>query len=269
MKSRAAVPEAFLHFFRRVEGELDWPPARRAVHQELADHLEDHTAALIRKGTPEPEAQERAVSAMGDPVALGEALNKLHSPYWHHVARGLTIIAVCLVLLLTLYNSHSDRHFLDDLAEAFAPPGDPTADAFYYTGAVTPLRTGRAEGHGWLGRYRFSAAGPAALVRETAADKAPFLMVRFPLSTFHWQPWLGKPDPYYTVCQAWDDLGNVYPPTASVETGESACTIDSTGTMMTILYPDPTATSYTVQVAAISGDTATFTVVLDEEVSAP
>ena len=268
--SAPGLPPVFDAFCAQVTGEMRHLPARRSVTAELAAHLEDHAAALVKKGVPEEEAEAQSVAAMGDPVALGQALDKVHSPLWHRVAKGLTICAVCLFLALVVLNNSNVGSYIETLIDHLAPPPNPATEAWYYSGTVTPLRTGGAQGHAWLGDYRYSAAGDAALVRETVEGEDPFLMVRFPLSTFHWQPWLKEPSSYAASCQAWDDLGNVYPLVDYDSNTRNGCMIQGPNDfMMTIFEPDPAATAFTVRLTAANGDTAVFTVTLDKEVTAP
>ena len=58
-------------------------PDRAEVRQELLEHLEDKAADLARvfPDIPEKEAQERALSAMGDPEELKISLARVHRPW--------------------------------------------------------------------------------------------------------------------------------------------------------------------------------------------
>lgn len=71
---------------------------REQVCRELADHLQDHTEALIDRGL-EPEAAEaRAVAEMGDPAEIGKALNKAYSRFWL-ICKRVLIVLFCAALL--------------------------------------------------------------------------------------------------------------------------------------------------------------------------
>lgn len=54
--------------------------AKELVRAEIAAHLEDQEAFYLDYGCEEEEAQLRAVRQMGDPVAVGEALDQIHRP---------------------------------------------------------------------------------------------------------------------------------------------------------------------------------------------
>ena len=70
----------FSQFCDQVVRRVRWFPARGSIAAELRAHLEDHAAALMERGTPEEEATQQAVAAMGDPEALGRQLNRAHPP---------------------------------------------------------------------------------------------------------------------------------------------------------------------------------------------
>ena len=77
-------------------------PDRAAVRQELWEHIEDKTADLMRifPGMTRKEAEERALSGMGDPEALGVELAKIHTPwlgYLWQFSRVLLAAAACLL----------------------------------------------------------------------------------------------------------------------------------------------------------------------------
>ena len=68
--------------------------AREAVRDELLCHIEDQKAAFISEGMEKSEAEEAAVREMGDPVAVGTELDRIHRPRmaWN-----------CIILIGVLY----------------------------------------------------------------------------------------------------------------------------------------------------------------------
>ena len=74
------APTPFTDFCNAVCAQVRFRPDRAAIQAELLDHLQDHADALKERGVPILDAREEAVAAMGDPVELGKALDKLHSP---------------------------------------------------------------------------------------------------------------------------------------------------------------------------------------------
>ena len=68
----------FEDFCQKVCQMLRWKAARGPVSAELTAHLEDHAAALEARGLSPEEAAAQAVTAMGNPYALGHALDQTH-----------------------------------------------------------------------------------------------------------------------------------------------------------------------------------------------
>ena len=58
-------------------------PDRAAVRAELEAHMEDKAADLQRifPGISREEAEERALSEMGDPAEIGKKLARIHKPW--------------------------------------------------------------------------------------------------------------------------------------------------------------------------------------------
>ena len=78
-------PTPFTDFCNAVCAQVRFRPDRAAIQAELLDHLQDHADALKERGVPILDAREEAVAAMGDPVELGKALDKLHSLSLIHI----------------------------------------------------------------------------------------------------------------------------------------------------------------------------------------
>ena len=78
-------------------------PDRRAVRAELEDHIEDKLAGLRRAfpNIPGEEAQERALSAMGDPEELKTELARVHRPWlgWLWQASQWAVVLLMFVSL--------------------------------------------------------------------------------------------------------------------------------------------------------------------------
>ena len=91
----------FAQFCEQVCLMIRWKAARGPVADELAAHLEDHAAALMERGTPEEEAAQQAVAAMGDPEALGRQLNRAHPPL---LCFSVLVTNIILALLLAVFS---------------------------------------------------------------------------------------------------------------------------------------------------------------------
>ena len=262
----------FLDFCAAVTRQLRCRWEAEDVYQELYDHLQDHADALEERGLPPEEAQLQAVAAMGDPVELGRALDRLHSPWpWRIliVCRRCLWAALALVLVLLL------RGLLErDLpsAQLFPTVSLDAAAQDLLLGedwAEEVLRSGSVTGGGRLGDYLLRPQGEAILTHRpdaTFADGSIYpggCRLAFLVETAHWQPWLEDVDVPWYALSATDDLGNAYGPE------DMALTAQSTGgrllgRQVCSLYDvDPAARRFTVVLSA-AGERAAFTVTLEE-----
>ena len=71
---------------------------RKAIRQELEDHLTDHAEALVESGWDAAHATQHALAAMGAPNTIGEELNKAFPLRWFVLSR-LTLAAFLLCCL--------------------------------------------------------------------------------------------------------------------------------------------------------------------------
>ena len=79
--------------------QVRWRKARPGLAAEIRTHLLDQRDACLAQGMDEGVAQGEAVRQMGDPVALGTDLDRVHRPrpQW-----GLLVFALALAMLGTL-----------------------------------------------------------------------------------------------------------------------------------------------------------------------
>ena len=93
-------PETIRDYLDTVTAQIRWKRARAAAVRELETHLEDQRQEFQTEGHPPEEAERLAVEEMGDPVAVGTDLDRLHRPksQW----KMLCLLAVALGLWLVL-----------------------------------------------------------------------------------------------------------------------------------------------------------------------
>ena len=93
-------PETIRDYLDTVAAQIRWKRARAAAVRELEAHLEDQRDEFLAEGHPPAEAERLAVEEMGDPVAVGTDLDRLHRPksQW----KMLCLLAVALGLWLVL-----------------------------------------------------------------------------------------------------------------------------------------------------------------------
>ena len=92
-----------------------WPD-RKSIARELRVHYEDHVRDLLRLGR-DPEAAERALSAMGNAQEVGRALNRVHKPWLGWLWEGSRFLLLVLALLLAwkVWQNDPDTRSLTDL----------------------------------------------------------------------------------------------------------------------------------------------------------
>lgn len=250
-------------FCRTVTEQMRCGWEKEPVAQELSDHIRDHADALMAQGVPQSEAESRAVEAMGDPVALGRALDRLHSPWPWRVLRFCTRCALAALLLAAAawLFTWEDGYVSPDPAEAAIQALREPDEG----GSI--LAHGSVTGGGRVGDYRLSPLGDAVLaynagyVLSDGQRVGEGYELRFPVEITHWQPWLGEFSPDWSYFSAEDDLGNRFGP------GELGFYYLGGETRLRgqralrLFDPDPAAMRFTVTLASGRG-TVTFSVVL-------
>ncbi len=67
-------------FIQKVCGQIGFKAAHKEIQQELEAHIEDNIEHFIAQGLDEKTAVIHATECMGDPIEIGEALDKIHRP---------------------------------------------------------------------------------------------------------------------------------------------------------------------------------------------
>ena len=93
-------PETIRDYLDTVAAQIRWKRARAVAVRELGTHLEDQRNEFQAEGHSPEEAERLAVEEMGDPVAVGTDLDRLHRPksQW----KMLCLLAAALGLWLVL-----------------------------------------------------------------------------------------------------------------------------------------------------------------------
>lgn len=90
-------------YLEQVAGQIRWKRARPVVLWELRQHLEDQRDAFAGQGLA--DAERLAVEEMGDPVAVGLELDRVHRPQSQWSLMVITaLLAVCGGLLRVMLN---------------------------------------------------------------------------------------------------------------------------------------------------------------------
>ena len=247
-------------FCERVTGQLRCKWEAPAVRQELSDHIQDHMDALMVEGMGRDQAEEAAVAAMGDPEALGKALDALHSPWpWRLYHAALTAAILLFGLALCLGLSSLDHPIDLSLPSLRTVPESP-ADRYLRVDGDAVLATGTATGGGDIGPYRLSPHGEALLLSRPNGEGGTATRLAFLVSTFHLQPWLETLDPLGQPCSAVDDLGNRYGPDQVFFLSTGGHLLDFCRVLLR--DPAPAARRFTLTLDTDRGS-VTFTVTLE------
>lgn len=116
-----------------VEQVRFWPD-RAKIAEELAAHYEDHVKDLERIGYDRALAQERALTAMGDPVEVGKAMDKAHRPWlgWLWMVSKWTAVACVFVLTIMILSDGSYwMTRLKNVVEPVQREGDYEPDGYH------------------------------------------------------------------------------------------------------------------------------------------
>ena len=139
-------PETIRDYLDTVTAQIRWKRARAAAVRELETHLEDQRQEFQTEGHPPEEAERLAVEEMGDPVAVGTDLDRLHRPRPQWGMLGILAAALILWLMLRL-NEQWTVYGLD----------------YFPRDAATVLLAAGAAAAVYLGDYTLLAKRPLAL----------------------------------------------------------------------------------------------------------
>ncbi|MGE8207490.1 FtsW/RodA/SpoVE family cell cycle protein [Heyndrickxia sp. NPDC080065] len=95
-------------FLNEVTEQIHSKEAKKYVTDELSYHLNEVKKALMGKGLAEDEAEEKAIEQMGNPLILGQQLNKLHRPKVDWLMVILLTTTLCLGFLPLISLSEMD-----------------------------------------------------------------------------------------------------------------------------------------------------------------
>jgi len=98
------LPSEKIHdYAKSVCAQIRWKKARAVVAEEIENHLVDQRDAYIADGAEEAAATEAAIAQMGDPVAVGTQMDRLHRPRPQWAMLALAAVFVCMGIAHTVY----------------------------------------------------------------------------------------------------------------------------------------------------------------------
>ncbi|KMN92387.1 FtsW/RodA/SpoVE family cell cycle protein [Priestia aryabhattai] len=99
-------------FLEQVKSQIKSKEAKAFVSSELHYHLNEVKAYWLQKGLSEDQAEEKAVNQMGNPVSIGQNLNRIHRPKVDWVTLMLFAAALLLGFLPLLSQGYlNENHF--------------------------------------------------------------------------------------------------------------------------------------------------------------
>ena len=195
--------------------QLYFTPDRKAVRQELLDHLLDRREDFLEQGLSLDEAEAAAVAAMGDPLETGRLLNRVHSPWlgWLCVAAKWTAAALAVVLSIQLLqNGGMTEAWREDIQTVLGRETACQQELWFrshdpdFLEQRVPLETGLSFREG---DYRFTVKH-GFYYEEPWLQDAPIQHFSVCLRVEAAQFWQERPTVLEERLQAEDDLGCVY-----------------------------------------------------------
>lgn len=188
-------------------------PDHPAIRRELMDHIQDRSDELVSRGLSREAADDRTLTAMGDPAEVGVLLDAAHKPllgWLWKVSRWLAFIAI-LVVLWCVFLSGMFGYWDNEVFNSNYL--NPEIDTIHNEVYGEIHRTYYWEGDGkeaYWDRYTFR------IEKAAVWDKGPYDLYGC-LSVKGFLPW--EDYLYLDEAYAMDDLGNYYPNFQSVHSG--------------------------------------------------
>lgn len=99
-------------FLEQVRSQIKSKEAQAFVSAELHHHLNEVKSYWLQKGISEDQAEAQAVTQMGNPISIGQSLNRIHRPKVDWMTLILFVAALLLGFLPLLSQGYmNDNHF--------------------------------------------------------------------------------------------------------------------------------------------------------------
>lgn len=73
-------PRKITEYLEAVRQQIRWKRAQSPVLEEINNHITDQKNAFVSEGLNEEAATDKAITEMGDPIIVGEQLDRAHRP---------------------------------------------------------------------------------------------------------------------------------------------------------------------------------------------
>lgn len=101
-------------FLEHICEQIKYQPIRAEIAQELENHLKESKEQLISEGLTEENAEQKAISQMGNAEEIGKKLNKIHSPKLDWKLLLLTLILIIFGSLVTFTRTHNCINYANE-----------------------------------------------------------------------------------------------------------------------------------------------------------
>ncbi len=102
------IPVQIMDYCNKVCEQIRWKKAKKYVYSEIEQHLIDQRDSYLVDGKEELTATEQAILQMGDPVMVGEELDRTHKPK----PQWFLLLLVGIVLLLGCISTYYVKNIL-------------------------------------------------------------------------------------------------------------------------------------------------------------
>ena len=104
-------PSKITEYLEAVRQQIRWKRAQSPVLEEIDNHITDQKNAFIIDGLNEEAATNKALAEMGDPIVVGEQLDRAHRPRpdWPLLIMTATMILLGLTIQIMIGPNHRNN----------------------------------------------------------------------------------------------------------------------------------------------------------------
>lgn len=104
-------PSKITEYLEAVRQQIRWKRAQSPVLEEINNHIADQKDAFIREGLTEEEATDKAIVEMGDPIVVGEQLDRAHRPRpdWPLLVMTAAMLLLGLAIQILIGPNHRNN----------------------------------------------------------------------------------------------------------------------------------------------------------------
>lgn len=194
--------------------EIHYPPDRKAVFEELRQHLDERSDYYLEQGYEEKEAIEKTLEVMGDATELAPMLGAIHRPFWGFAYATAKVLAAILAIACAIVLSVS---IVSDLwTKGYSEPSYGTYNPYFdtkYEHSYPDINDAYSyQIDQWKPSGETSFGGYTYKLNECAQWYDAFYnknVIHTKIRVTNYFPWAHTPDSDHLM-EAADNLGNHY-----------------------------------------------------------